>query len=211
MAWVRLDDGFWRHPKVLGLPANAFQLHIAALCWSAEQRTDGYLTKASLVHIRAVLWQRSGSRVAARLVEAGLWEKAPDGSDWQYRIHDFLDYNPSREQVERERARWRGYKTKVADSTAVSTAETHETQDAFPRPPVPVPVVKDLSTSSLSLYTVVGDAETERERPIYATTDTDDDGRFNPLDAFTAGKDHPEWRAATIEAQRAELERRGLL
>ena len=37
----------------------------------------------------------TGEWIVPRLVDAGLWEEVPGG----FRIHDFLDYNPSKVEV----------------------------------------------------------------------------------------------------------------
>jgi hypothetical protein len=94
MAWVRLDDVFDDHPKLLGLPLECVGLHVFGLTYSARHLTDGALTPPIVSHL-----SRGRDDLAQQLVDAGLWE-ALDGG-WQ--IHDFLDYNPSREQVEADR------------------------------------------------------------------------------------------------------------
>lgn len=93
MTWLRIDDRFTEHPKVVGLPDGAFRLHVHALCYAARNLTDGRITTGALRGLRGTV------RQAATLVEAGVWEKA--SGDWQ--IHDYLKYNPSSSQVAEER------------------------------------------------------------------------------------------------------------
>jgi hypothetical protein len=93
MTWVRIDDGFPEHPKMLGLSDAAFRLHIHALCYCARALTDGFIP---------VSWLANGKhrKAAQSLVAAGLWHDAPDG----FRIHDYLEYQPSRFDVQQTRA-----------------------------------------------------------------------------------------------------------
>ena len=83
MGWVKLDDAFATHPKVLGLSDEAFRLHIEGMCYAAQHRTDGKLPDAWIgAHM---------SEVATELLDAGVWERNGVGIV----IHDFTVYNPS--------------------------------------------------------------------------------------------------------------------
>jgi len=94
MSWVRLDDQFPDHPKVAGLSNDAFCLHVTSMCWTAKQQTDGKLPSRLLTRLA---WRcQDPATAAAELEAAGVWDKTPDG--WE--IHDFLVYNPTKEQVE---------------------------------------------------------------------------------------------------------------
>lgn len=96
MPWVKLDDRFPSHRKVALLSDRAFRLHVSAICWCAENLTDGRIGDRELplvAHIRGI------KATAKQLEDAGVWDRADDG--WV--IHDYLDYNPSREQVLLER------------------------------------------------------------------------------------------------------------
>ncbi len=87
MAWARVDDGWWCHPKVLRLDLAARGLWISVLSWSCQHQTD---------HVPAAIVAMCGAdeRIAASLVTAGLWE-GPD-ADGSYRIHDWDDYQSER-------------------------------------------------------------------------------------------------------------------
>jgi hypothetical protein len=93
MTWVKIDDGFPENPKVVGLSDRAFRVHVRALCYASQHLTDGFIPAA-----KAKEW---GTKHVADLVRAGLWKvcEQPTG----YFIHDFLDYNPSREEIESQR------------------------------------------------------------------------------------------------------------
>lgn len=94
MPWVRFEDRFPAHPKVARLSDKAFRIHVAAICWCSANLTDGHIT-ADLLPL-AIGRQRVPKAAVAELVTAGLWE--PDGANG-YRVHDFTDYQPSRERV----------------------------------------------------------------------------------------------------------------
>ena len=88
MPWFRLDDSFDTHPKVLMAGNEAVGLYIRCGTYAARNLTDGFVGE------EIVLLYGSDS-LAATLVRVGLWHRARGG--WM--IHDYLDYNPSREEV----------------------------------------------------------------------------------------------------------------
>lgn len=98
MPWVKLDDRFPSHRKIALLSDRAFRLHVSAMCWCAENLTDGRISERELALVTRI---RGVKATAKQLEEAGLWDRTEDG--WE--IHDYLDYNPSREQVLAERKR----------------------------------------------------------------------------------------------------------
>ncbi len=103
MAWFKVDDRAHSHPKVIDAGSSAFGLWARSGSYAADHNTDGAIPKA--------VARMYGSAAQARaLVNAGLWHTTghdcprcapvPTGD---YVIHDYLDYNPSREEVEAER------------------------------------------------------------------------------------------------------------
>jgi hypothetical protein len=96
MPWVKLDDRFPSHRKIALLSDRAFRLHVSAICWCAENLTDGRITERELPLVAKI---RGVKATAQALEDAGVWDRVDGG--WQ--IHDYLDYNPSREQVIAER------------------------------------------------------------------------------------------------------------
>ena len=101
MAWIRLDDRFSTHPKVVSLSNEAYRLYIDALCYSSLHQTDGQISSNLLAHIaskieaevRGTDCEATATEISDELVNAGLWEK--DANCWK--IHDYLDYNLSKE------------------------------------------------------------------------------------------------------------------
>jgi hypothetical protein len=98
MAWVRLDDGFMRHPKAQAAGLQGRALFISGLCWCAANLTDGRIPKAMI----PLLAFEAGVKpaAAAALVKVGLWDEDGDG----YAVHDWLDYNRSRDVITDVRA-----------------------------------------------------------------------------------------------------------
>ncbi len=135
MPWVRFDDQFPIHRKVDGLSDAAYRLHTSAIFWSARNLTDGFLPRGDLDGVTARV--RTPARFAAECVKRGTWhdsrepctsQKCPAPVDGGYPqgwvIHDYWDYQPSKEQVLREREaaarrqkKWRDARNGVSNAT----------------------------------------------------------------------------------------------
>jgi hypothetical protein len=98
VSWLRLDDGFAEHPKLMDVSDRAFRLHVAALCFCARNLTDGELVDRSVRMVCAL--SSATKKHVAELVAAGLWVKRADGT---FGVKDFLEYNPTAEKVKAER------------------------------------------------------------------------------------------------------------
>lgn len=98
MAWVRLDDQFPDNKKVVPLTDAAFRLHVSAMCWSMQQLTDGIIPKTI---VKKLAWFHDGESNAllTELLTAELWHDI----GVSYEIHDYLEYNPSAEEIKRKR------------------------------------------------------------------------------------------------------------
>jgi hypothetical protein len=92
--WVNLDDQFPSHPKVAGLSDAAFRLHVSGICYSNRYLTDGLLD-ATVVPQLVPNYRR---KTLAELVDRAMWLPLLDGA--AYTIHDFLQWNRSRQQVQ---------------------------------------------------------------------------------------------------------------
>jgi len=111
MSWIRLDDDFGDHPKLVAAGPLACLLHVRALVYCGRHMTDGRIPRNIIGSL--VDWATDGVsegktgeppnnyELAERLVAAGLWER--DGTG--YVIHDYLEYNPSRAKILEERAK----------------------------------------------------------------------------------------------------------
>lgn len=131
MTWVKLDDKFYQHPKVMGISDKAFRCHINALCFSAQYDLDGEIPVSALSTIRGTV------KLATELVTALLWDTTSRGG---WAIHDYLDYNRSKADIEADRER----KRTAGQAGGFASGEARAKQGASPtvrkrRTPVPVP------------------------------------------------------------------------
>lgn len=109
MTWTKIDDGFHTNPKILGLTDPAFRLYVTGLNWSVAQLTDGHITEVALPLCLPTMRQKPKlERVVAELVAAALWDRCDvHDSPRCWLVHDFTDYQPTRERVETDRERTR--------------------------------------------------------------------------------------------------------
>lgn len=141
--WVRFDDQFPIHRKTAGLSDAAFRLHVSAIFWCARNLTDGYLPEEDLEDVCARV--RTPGRFAAECVTKGIWHPAGepcksgkciapvDNPGWV--IHDYLEYQFSREQVTAQREANKDRQTRHrAKRNGVTNAVTNGVSNA---PPVP--------------------------------------------------------------------------
>lgn len=112
MPWANFDDQFPKHPKVLPMSDAAFRLHVSGVCYSAQYLTDGRVEADAV----ALLVPRYKKASLDELLRRGRWhdlgggcgtDTCPTGSEDEYVIHDYLEWNRSKEQVEAERERKR--------------------------------------------------------------------------------------------------------
>lgn len=137
MTWVRLADDFADHPKVIAAGPLAGWLWVCSLAYANKYLTDGFVPQGAVRRLADV---DDPARLAARLVEVGLWTRADGG----YRIHDYADFQPSAETVRAERERtaervrtWRE-RQKSGRDNGVSNGVTYAVSTGSPVP-VPVP------------------------------------------------------------------------
>jgi hypothetical protein len=97
--WANLDDQFPKHPKVIGLSDAAFRLQVSGICYCAQYRTNG-LIPAEVVPLLVIRFKPAALN---ELTSRGLWVPLLD--DGAYEVHDFLQWNRSREEIESERER----------------------------------------------------------------------------------------------------------
>lgn len=139
MAWVRIDDGFDEHPKIASLDERAVAVFVFGLCYCNRNLTDGFIPASY------------GRRVSARGVKVlegcGLWERVEGG----WRVHDYKDYQPTKESVmkERERNAERQQRHRNGVTNTVSHTVTTPGRNAGVTPaPYPTPSRTQSSSSS---------------------------------------------------------------
>jgi len=87
MAWVRIHDGAMTHPKLVGLSDKAFRLWVWGLSYTQMHLTNGLIVVDAL--------PSTLKRATADLIAKRLWET----HDLGFTIHDYLDWNDSKEAV----------------------------------------------------------------------------------------------------------------
>ena len=158
MTWVKLDDSFISHPKIVQLSHKSIVLHIAGLSHCAVQLTDGIISKAAMP---AVLGAARVTKAAIKdLIEHGVWLDQGE----HYKIHDYLKYQESRETVlnrreaateRKRRSRAESQRDYQRESHRESQAESHDTR---PDPTRNSPSPQNLpSSSSRRVDTTMGD------------------------------------------------------
>lgn len=95
MPYAQIHTQAIRHRKVLSLSAPAFRLWVAGHCYCQEHLSDGFVPVVALVALGVPVKQ---TWVRELLVQ-GLWH----ATDLGYQVHDWRDWNATREQVETRR------------------------------------------------------------------------------------------------------------
>ena len=140
MPWVRFDDQFRTHPKALKGGPLCQALLLNSLCWCNAHLTDGFIPEEAVKGIVATT--DVPVKTVARMVEVGFWEVAEGG----YQIHDYLDYQLSAAQVQRERAF--ATKRKQKQRHAVTPPEVTPKNSVSHGCPVPVPIPIPTTTTA---------------------------------------------------------------
>ena len=133
MTWVKLDDAFADHPKVMALGRDRMAglgVWMSAACYCARFLTDGFVPAA-------VADGFNQPRILTKLVEVGLVDKVDGG----YLLHDWLDYNPPRDRVlaERKAAKERMNNHRRSGEVQPNNGRTSDEVRPKFNGPVPVP------------------------------------------------------------------------
>jgi hypothetical protein len=101
VAWFRVDDMLHSHPKArkAGLPAMG--LWTLAGSFSMAYKLDGFVPEWFIVS-----WP-NGKKLAGLLVEVECWEPTVRDGQPGWQFHDWDDYQPLAEEIEKRRAQSR--------------------------------------------------------------------------------------------------------
>jgi 5-methylcytosine-specific restriction endonuclease McrA len=115
VTWVRYDDNADQHPKWLELRGDGTNralergrrarcLHQSMMLWSGRMNSDGVIpiTALPLVSTNALLTMPEALDAAQLLVDVKLLRRRTKRLGGGFEIHDFLDYQPSKETVQRK-------------------------------------------------------------------------------------------------------------
>jgi hypothetical protein len=204
MAWVRIDDHFDEHPKMAKVGPIGWGVWMAGLAYCNRNLTDGFIpwTKAHTLTsfdlrdddgVVCTLTRDYGdhefdidaSWVIDLLVSARLWIVVKGG----FMVHDYENYQPSKAQIEEERAKKRAAgqaggqaaamaraqagataepKQVLQQETSTSSSETQAKSNPKPNPtPNPVPTPKPEPTEDSSLSSADADGEEENTEFAY--------------------------------------------
>ena len=88
--FVRMDHGLPEHPKFVGLSDRAFRVWFEAVCWSSRLERDGDVPAANAKKLGLT------GKALRELLEAVLVETTDTG----FLLHDYLDFQRSKEEIE---------------------------------------------------------------------------------------------------------------
>ena len=119
MTWIKLEDTLPFNPKIAALSDRAYRLHTYALCYCGLNLTDGLIH----THMLNKLGIKDAKKHAQKLVEIGLWKVVENG----YEINDYLKYQTSKMQAERDKEtnRLRAEKARQSKSEALRNGVTN--------------------------------------------------------------------------------------
>lgn len=106
MSWARLDDRFWMHPVIVAIGNEGAGVFARMLSYCGGYRTNG-LVPAPVV--ASIVGEKE--EVLKRLHELGSIDMLESGS---VQIRNYLEYNPSRDEIDnqREQAKERAKKSR---------------------------------------------------------------------------------------------------
>ena len=112
MSWLRIDDGFSRHPKVTALNHKQRWTWVDILCYCATYRTDGWLPRNIREHIVGATPAFLATCVTLELL---------DNHDGEHRVHDWREFAPKDPTAAERQATWRSKRN--GDVTEEVTAD----------------------------------------------------------------------------------------
>ena len=148
MTWFKVDDGLHCHPKAMAAGTPALGLWVRCGSYAAQHLTEGFIP-------RGIAEMYGTKQMAKALVDSGLWREAESG----YQMHDWLDRNPTRDDVEAQREaaaeRQRRARERARESrrdASVTNAVTHApvTQLGVTVPPTRPDPTRKSQTPSVS-------------------------------------------------------------
>lgn len=121
MSWVRVTDDATLHPKVVAVGLAGWGFFVASLCYANHYLTDGMIPIRALPAVFPGISPKRALTIAVELVSVGLWEKRDEG--WV--IHDYHQYQPTREEEIAERAarhaqRWAAGKARASKARRIA-------------------------------------------------------------------------------------------
>lgn len=200
MPWVKIDEDFSDHPKIVAAGPLAMAMQVAAMCYCNKYLTDGYIPARQVPRLISLDGLPvTVEQVVKQLLDHRLWEVADGG----YVIHDYADFQPSRDEAlaEREAKRTAGRKGGKASAQARAKARGQagasadgQAEGQAKLKPVPVPqetVVVEPARAPVEITEAAASREiTAGWREVAPTTDVPSAIRHRLLNAAANGFDH---------------------
>lgn len=149
MSWLRIDDGFSRHPKVTALTHRERWSWMDLLCYCARYQTAGYLPENIREHVAGAT-----DKFLIKCGTLGLL----DVVSGDLRVHDWESYAPKDPTGADRQAAWRRSKGKRNGSVTANvtplvtdsvTVESSTSRAGTARVPVPSPKSSTRAVSQL--------------------------------------------------------------
>lgn len=118
MAWAKLDDKRALNGKLRAAGFAARGLDEAAICWTAHEEQDGFVSDADVAMLASLHGCKKPALLTDALVKTGRWTRNDARGGWD--IKDYLKFNPSHAELEAARRRDRERKRKRAEGQADS-------------------------------------------------------------------------------------------
>lgn len=157
MSWVKLDDQFHSHPKVVEAGNEAAGVYVRSLAYCGAHNTDGFLSRKQSSSF-------AKTRVLARVTDAGFWEEVEPGESrtvtdrrdsgnrplpdvtvefdtYGFFIGDFLHHNPSKVEAEAAKEKRRSAGSKGGTQANAQANAKHlrsNTSSIDPSRPIPI-------------------------------------------------------------------------
>src|SRR3954454_320443 len=122
--WIRLDDNFADSPKIVAAGSECGWLWIMSIAYANRFTTNGFVPATELSQLTRTMPNKSRakrSELAKKLCAVSLWEETARNGVVGYQIHDYLDYQPSRKEIQKSRkqsrlrqAKWRRTRVKAS-------------------------------------------------------------------------------------------------
>jgi len=109
--WLKVVASITKQPKFMTISPSASWLWLGGVGYCRESDTDGFIPNAVMPTLAPTV--SLPTKHAKVLCDAGLWERVEGG----YRVHDYLDWNPSKADLEEFRKRDTRRKRPSADPT----------------------------------------------------------------------------------------------
>ena len=103
MPWIKVDNQLPDNPKIVSVGPIAAWLYVCGLCYCDRLLTDGFIPVEKLEQLvphtqdRAI--HESPLRLADLLCDVGLWKPATRRGVTGFRVHDYLKYQSSKEEI----------------------------------------------------------------------------------------------------------------